>query len=259
MFKKLFRKEDPAPIAPSFAPEGECAYVIGDVHGCLDPLQRLLKRIGQRVSTLHPSHKTHIIFVGDLIDRGPQSAQVVELLRRFSHPNIHLTFLMGNHEEVFLDVLGGNVRGMIRWFDWGGRDTARSYGVDNLGLLPIEPEQVLNQLQHRVPKSHVKFIKGFKPFVEFGDYVIVHAGLRPKVPLAEQKDRDLRWIRDGFLNFEGAFPKKVIHGHTIVKEAENRPNRIAVDTGVYMDDGALTAAFLIEDKVEFRSEPTSEA
>ncbi|MEL6686165.1 MAG: metallophosphoesterase family protein [Pseudomonadota bacterium] len=253
MFKKFFRKE-PEPILPSFAPEGECAYVIGDVHGCLDPLERLLSTIEHRAATVHPALKTHLVFVGDLIDRGPYSAQVVEHLRCLSSPQMKLTFLMGNHEEVFLDVLKGNVEGMIRWFDWGGRDTARSYGVDNLGLLPISPEQVLFQLQKRVPKSHLEFISNFQPYAEFGDYVFVHAGLRPKTPLSEQKNRDMRWIRDGFLDYEGAFPKKVVHGHTIVKDPENRPNRIAVDTGVYMKDGALTAAFLYQDQVEFFSE-----
>ncbi|GHA85320.1 hypothetical protein GCM10009069_05570 [Algimonas arctica] len=163
---------------------------------------------------------------------------------------------MGNHEEVFLDVLNGSLRAMIRWFDWGGRDTARSYGVDNLGLLPIDPEQVLFRLQELVPKLHVDFLSEFQPYHSFGDYVVVHAGLRPRVSLEDQSNKDLRWIREKFLSYRGEFPRKVIHGHTIVDQAENRPNRIAVDTGVYIENGALTAAFLIEDKVEFLTEPS---
>ena len=209
MFKSVFKRKE-LEDKPCFTPDGECAYVVGDIHGCLSPLKRLLDRIERRAVEEHPHLQTRLVFLGDLIDRGPHSAHVVELLRRYSHPKMDVTFLMGNHEEVFLDVLDGNVRGMIRWFDWGGRDAARSYGVDNLGLLPIDPDQVLFRLQERVPQSHIDFLLSFKPYFVFGDYVFVHAGLRPKVALEDQKNRDLRWIRDGFLNFKGHFPKKVV-------------------------------------------------
>lgn len=251
----MFRKK-PEPVAPSFAPEGQCAYVIGDVHGCLKPLERLLTTIEDRAADLHPSLNTNLVFLGDLIDRGPASAEIIERLRNYTPTHMDVTYLMGNHEEVFLDVLEGNIRGMVRWFDWGGRDTARSYGVDNLGLLPISPEQVLFRLQERVPKSHIEFISSFKPYYVFGDYVFVHAGLRPKVPLEEQTNRDLRWIREKFLAHTGPFPKKVVHGHTIVDEPQILPNRIAIDTGVYTEGGALTAAFIKDDAVEFLVEPT---
>lgn len=250
----LSRKQND--VAPALAPEGECAYVIGDVHGCIDPLKRLLTRIEDRTTDAHPSIKTRLVFLGDLIDRGPESAEIIERLRNYTPTHMDVTYLMGNHEEVFLDVLKGNVSGMVRWFDWGGRDTARSYGVDNLGLLPIAPEQVLARLQEVVPKSHVEFISGFDQYYEFGDYVFVHAGLRPKVPLEEQTEKDLRWIREKFLSYSGSFPKKVVHGHTIVEDAQNLPNRIAIDTGVYTEGGSLTAAFIHHDTVEFLSEPT---
>lgn len=255
MFKSVFRKKEEI-VTPSFAPEGECAYVIGDVHGCLDPLKRLLTKIEDRASDVHPELKTSLVFVGDLIDRGPDSAEIVERLRTYTPTHMELTFLMGNHEEVFLDVLDGNVRGMVRWFDWGGRDTARSYGVDNLGLLPISPEEVHHRLKQLVPQSHIDFISGFKPYHIFGDYVFVHAGLRPKVPLEEQTDRDLRWIREKFLAHTGSFPKKVVHGHTIVEAPQHLSNRIAIDTGVYTEGGALSAAFIKGDSVEFLTEPT---
>lgn len=256
MFRSVFRKKV-SEQRHYYAPEGQCAYVIGDIHGCLLPLKRLLDRIEHRATHEHPHLQTQLVFLGDLIDRGPYSAHVVEKLRLYSHPKMSMTFLMGNHEEVFLDVLAGNVRGMIRWFDWGGRDAARSYGVDNLGLLPIDPKQVLFRLQECVPQSHIDFLSSFAPYFVFGDYVFVHAGLRPKVTLDDQKDRDLRWIRDDFLNFQGHFPKKVVHGHTIVDEPQNLHNRISIDTGVYSEGGKLSAVFLVEDKVEFLSESTN--
>lgn len=256
MLKHIFSR-NPKETAAFFAPKGECAYVIGDIHGCLDPLDRLLDKIERCATDVHPHLKTSLIFVGDLIDRGPKSAQVVERLSRYTHPKISTEFIMGNHEEVFLDVLSGNLDAMISWFEWGGREASRSYGVDNLGQFQISPKQVLTQLQQRVPEAHLEFLSSFKPYHLFGDYLIVHAGIRPKVALEDQDERELRWIRERFLNYKGQFPYKIIHGHTIVESAQNLPNRIAVDTGAYRDKGVLTAAFIAEDKVEFLAERTS--
>jgi serine/threonine protein phosphatase 1 len=128
--------------------------------------------------------------------------------------------------------------------------------VDNLGEMTMAPDRVLQRLIAQVPREHADFVRGFRPYYEFGDYVFVHAGLRPKVALASQTDKDLRWIREEFLNHKGDFPKKVVHGHSIVEKAEDLTNRIPVDTGVYKPGGSLTAAFLSGDTVEFLSEPT---
>ncbi|MEM7727803.1 MAG: metallophosphoesterase [Pseudomonadota bacterium] len=254
MLKSLFKKNK-APARTHAVPEGHCAYVIGDVHGCLDPLDRLLARIETRVRDVHPELETTLVFVGDLIDRGGESARVVDRLRVYDVAGIRPIFLIGNHEEIFLDVLKGDVDALIRWFQWGGRDTARSYGVDNLGEMLMAPDRVLHRLIEKVPREHVDFVKSFKPMHVMGDYVFVHAGLRPKVALDAQSERDMRWIRDEFLRYGGAFPLKVVHGHSIVEEPENRSNRVSVDTGVYKPGGALTAAFLAGDQVEFLSEP----
>ncbi|MGB3456476.1 MAG: metallophosphoesterase family protein [Litorimonas sp.] len=255
MLKSLFRKKS-VETRPAAMPEGQCAYVVGDIHGCLDPLMRLLSRIGRHAVEYHPQDDVTLVFVGDLIDRGPQSAQVVETLLNFEPMGMKPVFLMGNHEEIFLKALGGSVDAMSRWFDWGGRATARSYGVDNLGDMHMAPERVMQKLIDCVPEAHEDFIRGFQSHLIMGDYIFVHAGLRPKVELDAQTDRDMRWIREDFLNYRGAFPHKVVHGHSIVPEAENRANRIAVDTGVYKEGGALTAVCLSGTKVEFLSEPS---
>ena len=255
MLKSLFRKK-PIERPPASMPNGQCAYVVGDIHGCLDPLRRLLSRIQTHAAEHHMDKDVTIVFVGDLIDRGPQSAQVVEFLRTFEPARMRTVFLSGNHEEIFLQSLEGDIDAMSRWFEWGGRATARSYGVDNLGDMMMAPERVMDRLMDCVPKNHIDFIRGFQSKRVIGDYVIVHAGLRPRVGLDAQTDKDMRWIRNEFLDYRGAFPLKVVHGHSIVEQGENRHNRIAVDTGVYKEGGSLSAACLSGTDVEFLAEPT---
>lgn len=230
------------------APEGECAYVIGDVHGCFNEMKALLAKIEQDAA--QHSLESRIVFLGDLIDRGPDSRRVVDFLMNYKPKGIKLSFLKGNHEEVFLKVLDGSSDAIEAWFTFGGKSCVRSYGVDNLGRILMDPDGIYYDLLKRVPKSHIAFLKSFEDYEVFGDYLFVHAGIRPGVKFEDQKVKDFRWIRKEFLQSKKPLPYKVVHGHTIVDAPETHDYRIAVDTGCH-DSGVLTAARLIEDRVDF--------
>lgn len=243
MFKWL-RGESKADASKHYAiPVGECIYAIGDIHGCFEPMFRLLREIERRAREDHPEMKTTIVFLGDLVDRGSQSAEVVEYLLSYNPENIETIFLMGNHEEIALDVLDGNTDKLHLWFNHGGRAFARSYQVTALGDIYMDPENLAARIRGRVPERHRAFMSSFVDFFRCGDYLFVHAGIDPRLPLEAQKPAALRWIRGTFLNYNKPYEFKVVHGHSVVEAPEDRINRIAVDTGVY-DSGILTAVCL---------------
>ncbi|MFZ5746830.1 MAG: metallophosphoesterase [Pseudomonadota bacterium] len=240
MIAKLFRRQ-PAPDPPAAAiPDGERIYAVGDIHGRLDLLDDLIDRIVADDARRGAAHST-IIFLGDLIDRGPDSAQVVERLRRFSAECPAATrFLLGNHEEVFLAVLSGDVKALRFFNRIGGRETILSYGITRAEYDSLDYPQLLDRTQAIVPPEHRDFLRGFEDMVIAGDYAFVHAGVRPTAPLDQQRASDLRWIREEFLNFGGALEKIVVHGHSIADSVEVRRHRIGLDTGAY-SSGRLTA------------------
>jgi len=215
------------------------AYAIGDIHGRLDLLDEMLTRVESDSAGSNAARVT-MVFLGDLIDRGPQSAQVVERLRRYHPPFAQTVFLMGNHEEVFLRVLGGDLAVLPDWLRFGGAECLQSYGVDPTELTLRKPADVLRTLREAIPKDHVKFLSGFADTASFGRYLFVHAGIRPGVPLPQQVPEDLRWIRQPFLDDETDHGHVVVHGHTISREVDIRPNRIGLDTGAY-HSGVLSA------------------
>ena len=229
----FFRTSQPA------GPRGHRAYVIGDVHGCLDLLDALLARIEAEVGE-HPRRKTSIIFLGDLIDRGPSSAQVIERLRTYSLPGVSTHFVMGNHEEVMLKVISGDSEVLSSWLQFGGAETLRSYGLEPRRIRSMAGADAVAHIRKAVPANHVRFLESFADSVAFGGYLFVHAGIRPGVDLAEQSDTDLRWIRDVFLQDETDHGFVVVHGHTISNGVEVTSNRIGIDTGAYRT-GTLTA------------------
>lgn len=220
-------------------PRGQRAYVIGDVHGRLDLLEDLLSRIEEEIRG-RPKPKTSIIFLGDLIDRGPESAQVIERLRTYSPPGATVHFIMGNHEEVMLRVLAGEEGLVSSWLRFGGAATLRSYGVDPSELSGMSPNEVAARIGRAVPPEHVEFFESFADSILFGAYLFVHAGIRPGIDLAEQSQSDLRWIREPFLNDTTDHGFVVVHGHTITNRVEVAPNRIGIDTGAFCT-GTLTA------------------
>lgn len=223
---------------------GYRAYAVGDIHGRLDLLELLLQRVDEDLRR-RPARKTLLVFVGDLIDRGPASAQVVERLRTYRRRGIRTVFLLGNHEEVLLRILGGDASLFPDWLQFGGAECLKSYGVSTRQLRGLPTGEALAIVQRAIPPDHAAFLNSFLDTCRFGDYLIVHAGIRPGIGLDQQRQTDLRWIRDPFLldNTDHGFV--VVHGHTISSEVEERPNRIGIDTGAYRT-GVLTA-LAIED------------
>ena len=220
-------------------PPGYRAYAIGDVHGRFDLLEQLLAKIHSELQR-RPAEKTLLIFVGDLIDRGSSSAQVIERLRTYRRQGVQPVFLLGNHEEVLLRILGGDAELITKWRWFGGAECLQSYGLDPGRLAHVSDEEALAMVRSAIPQSHVEFLESFADSCRFGDYLFVHAGIRPGIELEEQSQADLRWIREPFLFDEADHGFVVVHGHTISVEVEERANRIGIDTGAYRT-GLLTA------------------
>ena len=243
-------------------PRGHRAYAVGDVHGRLDLLNGLLQLIEADIRA-RPKRATSIVFLGDLIDRGPSSAGVIERLRTFHSNYATVVILMGNHEEVLLRILSGERSLIPTWLRFGGAETLASYGLDARKIAPDGDADTVMLLRKAVPDSHQAFISSFSDTVSFGDYLFVHAGIRPGVELSEQSKTDLRWIREPFLEDRSQRDFIVVHGHTIRPEVEMTPNRIGIDTGAY-HTGVLTALaiegsrrWLLQTGEKVRSEPLS--
>lgn len=241
MFKSLRRKRS-QPVGA----RGLRAYAIGDIHGRFDLLDELLEKIHAEITASH-ARNVLLVFVGDLIDRGPSSAQVVERLRTYRHDRVKTMFLLGNHEEVLLRILHGEADLIAKWCTFGGTECLRSYGVDAAALARLSSQEALALVRKAIPRRHVEFVESFHDSCRFGDYLFVHAGIRPGVELDQQKQADLRWIRETFLFDDTDHGFVVVHGHTITPEVDHRPNRIGIDTGAYRSD-VLTAIGIEGDK-----------
>jgi serine/threonine protein phosphatase 1 len=221
---------------------GYRAYAIGDIHGRLDLLDQLLAMIEQDASR-SPARKSLVIFLGDLIDRGPDSRGVVERLRTFRHERLQPYFLAGNHEEVLLRLLAGERGILASWLKYGGAECLRSYGADPASLAGLNERAALTVIKASIPAEHASFIGSFVDTLTLGDYLFVHAGIRPGVDLSLQSQMDLRWIRSPFLESDDDHGPIVVHGHTISDGVDERPNRIGIDTGAYRS-GVLSALAL---------------
>lgn len=227
-------------------PRGYRAYAVGDIHGRLDLLDRLLAAIEEDLGR-HPARRTLLIFLGDLIDRGPDSRGVVERLRTYRHGGVRPYFLAGNHEEVLLRLLAGE-RGILdSWLKYGGAECLRSYGCDPASLAGQNERTALAMVKAAIPSEHARFIGSMADTLMLGDYLFVHAGIRPGVDLSLQSQADLRWIRLPFLDHEDDHGFVVVHGHTISDGIDVRPNRIGIDTGAYRTN-VLTALGLEGDE-----------
>jgi serine/threonine protein phosphatase 1 len=155
-------------------------------------------------------------------------------------------FILGNHEEVLLRIVGGDTALIQKWLWFGGAECLRSYGVDPKEIAGLGDDDALAAVRSAVPKDHIEFLQGFVDSCRFGDYLFVHAGIRPGVPLEFQSQEDMRWIREPFLLDESDHGLVVVHGHTICDEVEERPNRVGIDTGAYRS-GILTALAIEEE------------
>ncbi|MDF1834433.1 MAG: metallophosphoesterase family protein [Alteraurantiacibacter sp. bin_em_oilr2.035] len=237
MFSTPKAKNDPPRI-----PKGRRVYAIGDVHGCAELLMSLIEGIEEDIIRGEKEGiESQIILLGDLIDRGPDSAAVIDLVCKWREMR-PVEVLFGNHEEMFLESFEDTE--MLRHFlRHGGRETLISYGADAKKLSNSSVAEVQTLMNRIVPAKHRKFVESFEDMIQVGDYLFVHAGILPGVPLDKQKKRHLRWIREPFLSHCKSHGMIVVHGHTIIDEVEDTGYRIGIDTGAY-SSGRLTALVL---------------
>lgn len=225
---------------PAPAPEEtHRIYAVGDVHGRADLLDVLLDKI-VRDASLSPCTRS-LVFVGDYIDRGPDSRGVID---RLLHPpeGFETYHLRGNHDQALLDFLE-NPSSYRTWRRYGAGETLQSYDVEPPSDSANAEAIARDDLADKLPEAHLRFFQGLEPYVQIGSYHFVHAGARPGVPLEEQSLEDMMWIRDEFLNSEEDFGKVIVHGHTPADRPVCRSNRIGIDTGAYASD-CLTAVVL---------------
>jgi serine/threonine protein phosphatase 1 len=245
MIGRLLRR-GPKKRAPSL-PEGVRIYAIGDVHGRADLLDRVLSRIDAHIAARPAARPIHLL-VGDYIDRGPASREVLDQLITRSQGR-EMVFLRGNHEN-FIRAFLQEPATLREWSRIGGLETLMSYGLQPAINADADVQRELAKaFNAALPVSHRHFLSRLSSSFNCGDYFFAHAGVRPGTPFVKQRDDDLLWIRDEFLLHEEDFGKIVVHGHTPVREVDIRHNRINIDTGAYAT-GRLSCLIIEGDHVE---------
>ena len=242
LFKSFAAEKAPKPDAPQ-VPAGQRVYAIGDIHGRADLLTRLLGLIAEDRRKSEPAEVT-LIYLGDYIDRGPFSREVVDIVRG-PHPMADRVIrLLGNHEDAMLTFMEDDARGRM-WLDYGGLATLHSYGVRIPPGLPANERfaAMSAQLNQAVPPEHRDFYERLTLSETVGDYFFVHAGINPYQRIAEQDQFEMITIRSPFLEWGRPLEKVVVHGHTIAEEPEFHSWRIGIDTGAYAT-GHLTCLVL---------------
>jgi serine/threonine protein phosphatase 1 len=218
-------------MKPPRLPEEIRIYAVGDIHGRSDLLKKMFTKIDADMDR-NPVSRPIEVFLGDYIDRGPDSAHTLDLLIERSLCR-ETVCLKGNHETYFLDVLRDPSK-LEGWRQFGGLQTLMSYGIQpTLNPDATEQADLIGALNDVISRDHLNFLRGLKPSFVCGDFFFVHAGVRPGVPLTEQNEADMLWIRNEFLESGENFGKFIVHGHTPVREPDIRPNRINIDTGAY--------------------------
>ncbi len=227
--------------APALIPPGQRVYAIGDVHGRMDLLHKLWELIESDCAGCDLERS--VIFMGDYVDRGPQSKAVIDFLLDETRKTAAMLCLRGNHDQAVLDFLA-DAKFYRNWREFGAPETLLSYGV----MPPrfeddADFERARAEFEQKLPPEHLEFFSALAYSHAIGDYLFVHAGLRPGVALDRQDPHDLLWIRDEFLLSRLSFGKIVVHGHSPTPHPVRRPNRIGIDTGAYAT-GRLTAVVL---------------
>jgi serine/threonine protein phosphatase 1 len=225
-------------------PTGLRIYAVGDIHGRVDLLDKLLARIDTDIA-LRTTPRPICVFLGDYIDRGSSSRETID--RLIEHGETHESiFLKGNHELIAIRCLT-DANLFDRWMRLGGLDTLKSYGVAFKSLANARQIVELQAAFHKaLPQAHLRFFRRLQNSFVCGDFFFAHAGVKPNVDLSQQKERDLLWIREEFLSSKDNFGKIIVHGHTPTSEIEVKPNRINIDTGAFAT-GRLTC-LVIEDQ-----------
>ena len=237
--RTLFESRSVPDVIPSL-PDGQRVYAIGDIHGRCDLLCRMIARIEADEAGRDPADTT-VILLGDLVDRGPDSAGVIATAREWAQRR-RVRILAGNHEEMFLGSLERDetLRHFLRH---GGRETLLSYPIAPDVYSRATLEELRAIMNEVIPAEDIAFMQGMEDRIQIGDYVFVHAGVRPGIPLEDQKTSDLRWIRGEFIDAPENRAFAVVHGHTILESPHVSPLRISLDTGAYAS-GLLTAVGL---------------
>ena len=236
----------PAASPRALSTDGELIYAMGDIHGCYDLLKIALAQIVADCDAQARGRLPMLVLLGDYIDRGPDSAKVLQALVWLQRRGeFALRLLKGNHEQGLLDFLETPERGEA-WLGYGGAETLASYGVaaPQLGSGTSALIRARDALLDQMPASHLQILGELEPMVLVGDYAFVHAGVRPDRPLADQTEAELLWIRRGFVDAAGPFERMIVHGHTWISDKPQvMPHRIGLDTGAYAT-GVLTVARL---------------
>jgi serine/threonine protein phosphatase 1 len=235
-----------APKAKPRIPDDTRIYAIGDVHGRLDLLREMFSAIDDSLAT-HPIENAVQVLVGDYIDRGPNSRQVIDSLitRAKQHT---MVYLKGNHESYAVQFLA-DPSVLSEWKQVGGMSTLVSYGLrPRTQDDPQTRQEIAAAFRTALPDSHRRFLQSLRLTYSCGDFFFTHAGVRPGIPLVEQREQDLLWIRDDFLLHEEDFGKIIVHGHTPAKTPDIRSNRINIDTGAFAT-GRLTCLILQGDQM----------
>jgi len=220
-------------------------YAVGDIHGRLDLLDAIEAAIGADIAATRPERPV-ICYLGDYVDRGPASAQVIDRLSAPFGDGVERVFLMGNHENRMLGFLDKPAEDGPAWLQYGGREALESYGL----IVPARPQgedwpRLSREFAAALPARHLAFLQALRLAFVWQGYVFVHAGLNPARPATEQDPHDLMWIREPFLSSDRDWGLRVVHGHVIVEEPVFRTNRIGIDTGAYYSD-CLTCLVLTD-------------
>jgi len=240
-FAPLFNRRKRHGGASPQVPPDEQLYAIGDIHGRSDLMRQMLDRIDAELA-VQKAPRQHIIFLGDYVDRGPDTRGVLEILTALCDCE-DIILLAGNHEEFMLAALEDFTE-FSSWIWAGGRETLLSYDINV--PLKVRPEDLFvafNEAREKIPAAHIALLRRLKTHHVAGDYAFVHAGIRPGMPIEQQSKRDLLWIRDEFVAHTGRHSHVIVHGHTPVDEPDVRTNRINIDTGAYIT-GNLTCLVL---------------
>ncbi len=225
-------------------PEGLRVYAIGDIHGRRDLMDELLAAINADLVNWHGD--TEVVFLGDYVDRGGASAAVLGRLVQGPAPGQRWRMLRGNHEAILLHLIAGAEHDPSLYSEWlrhGGRETLSSYGLPPELAFGDDSAAAIGALREAMPRDHLALLESLAMTHHVGDYLFVHAGIRPGVALEEQQARDLLWIRQAFLEHKGDHGVHVVHGHSISTEVDAQQNRTGIDTGAYAS-GQLTALVL---------------
>ncbi|NJL08188.1 MAG: serine/threonine protein phosphatase [Methylacidiphilales bacterium] len=229
--------------------EGCRVFAVGDIHGYSGLLKSMLQAIAAEDAKRPPAPWSVELFLGDVIDRGPDSRGVVDLLLAPPGGGRQRVCLRGNHEDCLLRFLQDPAI-LVDWRTCGGLETLDSYGVARRPLTSVDDlDAVRTEFVKKLPKEHKRFFEHTWMFYQDGGFFFSHAGVRPGVPLAAQATRDLLYIRDPFISSTTLFEKRIVHGHTPVEAVDIRPNRINVDTGAYAT-GRLSCAVIEGDRVD---------